>query len=490
MKTSVIRLPGGLWRYDPSAQLGEEGGFGAVFEGESAHGEPVAVKRLKITASPAAHRELRIASELLQRDFANVLRVLDAGYDVDSQHYYVVMPRAEMSLQERIDSHPQFPFPDDIALDILRQIAGGLLEVPSLVHRDLKPANILLHAERWKIADFGIARFVEESTSANTLRECLSPPYAAPEQWMMQRVSHATDLYAMGCIAYALLTSLPPFQGGSLEDCKEQHLHSDPPNLNVGSPRLRTLISGLLRKLPESRPSMARVVKTLDALLSASASSATPRLQKLERLGMVLEQEAAAKETEKLAIMEEQTRRRDAAKAARDLLTDIVHLLFARIQDAVPSASFRQNGSQEILDVENAELRFTIPGCHTDVFFAQSKWDVLCRAHVELWQRTPKYCWSSSLWYTNLGHLDGYRWYEVSYCDNPLSSRKQEYAPFYLRYPEADSAAAPVIGVYQIAFGPKPIDDEDQESFMDRWAELLAKAVDGKLCYPRYLPLP
>jgi len=44
-----------------------------------------------------------------------------------------------------------------------------------LVHRDLKPSNILYHEGVWKLADFGIARFVEESTSANTLKKCLTP---------------------------------------------------------------------------------------------------------------------------------------------------------------------------------------------------------------------------------------------------------------------------------------------------------------------------
>lgn len=50
-----------------------------------------------------------------------------------------------------------------------------LSELPDIVHRDLKPQNVLFHSGRWKVADFGIARFVEETTSVRTLKDCLSP---------------------------------------------------------------------------------------------------------------------------------------------------------------------------------------------------------------------------------------------------------------------------------------------------------------------------
>jgi serine/threonine-protein kinase len=54
---------------------------------------------------------------------------------------------------------------------VLLQIASGLSEVEDIVHRDLKPANILRHEGVWKIADFGIAKFVEETTSVETLKK-------------------------------------------------------------------------------------------------------------------------------------------------------------------------------------------------------------------------------------------------------------------------------------------------------------------------------
>jgi len=71
----------------------------------------------------------------------------------------------------------------------LIQIVTGLQEIGQLVHRDLKSANILFHQGSWKIADFGIARFVEESTSANTVKGFLSPQFPAPEQWSGEHAS-------------------------------------------------------------------------------------------------------------------------------------------------------------------------------------------------------------------------------------------------------------------------------------------------------------
>jgi eukaryotic-like serine/threonine-protein kinase len=151
-----IVLPRGEWLYDPSRPLGKPGGFGAVFEGTSpSHGE-LAVKRLHIAANDAAHREMRIATDLASRTLTLVIPVFDAGEDAVSGQYFVVMPRAERSLQTDIQ---RGAFSDVDAARVLLNVVDGLLEVNDIVHRDLKPPNILLHERVWKVADFGIAPF-------------------------------------------------------------------------------------------------------------------------------------------------------------------------------------------------------------------------------------------------------------------------------------------------------------------------------------------
>jgi serine/threonine-protein kinase len=163
-----IALPQGEWFYDPAAPLGPPGGFGTVFEGYSDLYGALAVKRLHLTASEAAHREMRMAQDLAGRHFDHVISVFDAGEDAQTGGYFVVMPKAERSLQTEIERVGTFP--DTAAVPILLEIVAGLLEVQDIVHRDLKPGNVLFHDSRWKIADFGIARFLEDSTSLQTLK--------------------------------------------------------------------------------------------------------------------------------------------------------------------------------------------------------------------------------------------------------------------------------------------------------------------------------
>ena len=151
-----IQLPKGEWFYDPEKPLGNPGGFGAVFQGHGNDFETVAVKKLHITAEEAGHREVRVANELTQRQLTHVIPILDAGMDAESGGYFFVMPCADYSLQDEINRRGKIA--ETEAVDILSQIASGLLEVSQIVHRDLKPGNILFHENKWKIADFGIAR--------------------------------------------------------------------------------------------------------------------------------------------------------------------------------------------------------------------------------------------------------------------------------------------------------------------------------------------
>jgi serine/threonine protein kinase len=132
-----------------------------------------------LTAAQAAHREMRVGQELAQRTLTHVVPIYDAGQDANSDRYYLVMPVCEYSLQDKIN-RLQAPLDHREVVDILVQILLGLDDVSNLTHRDLKPSNILLHHGTWKIADFGIAKFVEDSTSLETLRANLTPAYAAP----------------------------------------------------------------------------------------------------------------------------------------------------------------------------------------------------------------------------------------------------------------------------------------------------------------------
>jgi len=82
----VIKLNKQTWNVDTNHVLGSAGGFGEVFRGAGENGE-VAIKRLKVTASQAAHRELQIGRSLSKRSLINIVPILDYGQDADSDRY-------------------------------------------------------------------------------------------------------------------------------------------------------------------------------------------------------------------------------------------------------------------------------------------------------------------------------------------------------------------------------------------------------------------
>lgn len=483
----VIRLPHGEWSYDPGKPLGPEGGFGVVYAGEGKDIGAVAVKRLKLSAEDAAHREMRIGEELAGKSLAHVVPVYDAGEDTESGSYFLVMGKADRSLRDEIDTRGTLH--DSEVVGILLEIAQGLSEVGQLVHRDLKPGNVLLHEGVWKVADFGIARFVEESTSARTLKGCLSPQYAAPEQWRLERASHATDVYALGCIGYALLTGRPPFGGPLMEDYSRQHQHDEPPSLDGHDGRLRSLLAMMLRKTPEGRPSVARVMTLLSQ--NAATGNRGGGFAALGEAGAAVAEREGAEEARASAAKSSALSREQMANDATQILRTMVEDLIERVVAVAPTARRMTNALG--VQLGKAELRVSPLGRTLPPgSFARSKWDVVTGATVAVRQAEPRYEWSASLWYARLKDGEDYRWHEVSYFVNPLARSERmrhEFAPFALTddVPHADEAAAPVLGTFQFAWGPQPIDDED--AFCDRWVGLLAQAAKGQLSYPRQLPL-
>jgi eukaryotic-like serine/threonine-protein kinase len=100
----TIKLARGVWTFEDANRIGQPGGFGSVYLGASESGEEVAIKLLNLQAPDLAHRELDIAEDLVSRDLQHVMPVLDAGQDADSDDYFVVMPVADGSLQDRLDA--------------------------------------------------------------------------------------------------------------------------------------------------------------------------------------------------------------------------------------------------------------------------------------------------------------------------------------------------------------------------------------------------
>lgn len=491
----TVRLSRGAWKYDPKRRLGRKGGFGEVFEGVDEKGQPVAVKKLHVGQESAGHRELRIAQELAGHSHRHVIPILDSGADAGSDGYFIVMARAEYSLQSVLSARQRVS--EGEAIEILIQITAGLIEIRELVHRDLKPDNILFHEDRWKLADLGIAKFVEESTSVNTLKDCLSAPYAAPEQWNLDGVTKKTDVYALGCVAHALIAGSPPFQGATWEEYRRRHLEEVPSQL-PGSRRLAQLVAMCLRKTPAGRPELSSVQAQLQGALKDPLGQ---RHHELVSVGAVMAHEQARRETEDQKAKRAEIERRKLAREGVDALISMLKGLGDEIRAAAPViqnihvpyfAGFlgARSPFKASLGAGSLSCSVNFPYVEEGVFKG-SGWNVVAGALIKVTQDSPGYPGrSANLWFMKMQGEESYRWWEVCYMSFGGMAPRLEPFGFEeqsgLRH--ADLAAAPIMHTYQCASRLVPIDGEYEEEFLQRWVSRFAQAAKNILGRPQSLP--
>lgn len=213
-------------RYRIERELGR-GGFGIVYlaRDELLHSRPVVIKVLRERASTQSEwfsKKFREEREALARlDHPGIVGVLDCGEMPDGKPFLVMQFVDGVTLRSLLRNGPM---PLERAAQIVRRIAQALNAAHDrgVYHRDLKPENIMLQdlgegEELVKIIDFGIATVKESQAGATTSQTGTagSGPYMAPEQ-LLGRPSAASDIFALGVIAYELLTGKLPFQAGTL----------------------------------------------------------------------------------------------------------------------------------------------------------------------------------------------------------------------------------------------------------------------------------
>ena len=288
----------GRYRLD---RLAGRGGFARVYLAtDLTLRRQVAVKVLDdelVSRSPDQDfrgRFKREAQAIATLDHPNILTVHDYGEAGDL--IYLVMPFVEGgSLDDRLKqgATPQGPgrLTPQQATVFIRQAAAALdyAHARGIVHRDIKPQNMLLRAEddRLLLADFGIAKLLRESTTGatrSTLMGTLS--YMAPEQFQ-GRVLPATDVYALGCMAFQMLTGALPYTG-TTEQVMYGHLMGPIPSiLSRGGANLpaalQTVFERVLAKQPEARYGTAgEFAQAFDQAISAMGDLATRQLAYLQ----------------------------------------------------------------------------------------------------------------------------------------------------------------------------------------------------------------
>src|SRR4051794_35410251 len=211
------------------------------------HDRPVALKVLRpeLTASLGPDRflqEIRIAARL---QHPHILPVFDSGEAVvttDDRRLgtllWYTMPYVEgESLRQRMSREKQLPL--DQAVRIATQVlsALGYAHAHDVIHRDIKPENILLHGDQAVVADFGVARAISAAGQDRLTETGLAlgtPAYMSPEQATATReLDGRSDLYALGCVLYEMLSGQPPFAGTTAQQLLARHAMDPVPSLRT-----------------------------------------------------------------------------------------------------------------------------------------------------------------------------------------------------------------------------------------------------------------
>ncbi len=287
MTTPPDRLVAALAdRYAIERELGS-GGMATVYLAEDLKlRRKVAVKVLRpdLAAALGPERFLREIEVAAQLHHPHILPLHDSG-EADGFLYYVMPYEEGQSLREKLAKEGELPIAD--AVRLLRDVVDGLAQAHKhgVVHRDIKPDNIMLSGRHALVTDFGVAKAVSEATGRQQLTTAGvalgTPAYMAPEQAAADpHIDHRADIYAVGALAYELLTRRPPFTGTTPQMVLSAHVTQAPElvtkHRETVPPALAQLVMRCLEKKPADRWQTAEeLLQQLEAL-STPSGGVTP----------------------------------------------------------------------------------------------------------------------------------------------------------------------------------------------------------------------
>ena len=290
MSDVVDRLKSALAdRYTIEREIGS-GGMATVYLAEDVkHERKVAVKVLRPELAAALgserfHQEIKIAAQL---HHPHILQLYDSG-EADGFLYYVMPYEEGQSLREKLAREGELPVPE--AVRILHDVVDALTHAHkhNVVHRDIKPDNVMLSDRHALVTDFGVAKAVSEATGRQKLTTegvaLGTPAYMAPEQAAADpHIDHRADIYAVGAVAYELLTGRPPFTGTTQQELLAAHVTQSPDPVTKYResvpPALEQLVMKCLEKKAADRwQSAEEMLPQLEALATPSGGM-TPTAQ-------------------------------------------------------------------------------------------------------------------------------------------------------------------------------------------------------------------
>ena len=267
--------------YDIERELGG-GGMSRVFVAtDKSLGRKVVIKLLspELTAEVNRgrfRREIQVAAQL---QHPHIVTLFSAGEDGDLVYYTMPFITGE-SLKSALEKNGALPVPEVVRVlyDVIDALAYA--HENGVVHRDIKPANILRSGSHSLVTDFGVAKALNAAMPSggmtSTGMAVGTPAYMSPEQLAGDPAAdHRIDIYAVGLLAYELLTGKSPFVGRTPRDVLAAVLTKEPPSLVETRPdiprRMAEMVMKCLSKDPAERPSSA--MELLEALDTFSSSS-------------------------------------------------------------------------------------------------------------------------------------------------------------------------------------------------------------------------
>lgn len=251
------------------------GGMSAIYRGEQPTiGKAVAIKVLLPHVGSDLEQLRRLLGEARAVNaihHPNIIDIFSFGSLPDGGQYFVMELLEGKSAMAWVQEKGRFNAGE--VLTVLEQTMAALAAAHArgVLHRDLKPSNLFISTladSSWHVTvlDFGLAKQLGSTNTTSPDLVVGTPGYMAPEQIRGQPLTPACDLYAMGCVAWALLTAEEAFEADTATELSFKHLEESHPPLSEAAPdcppELAALVHRLLEKNPEARPASAKAVLT------------------------------------------------------------------------------------------------------------------------------------------------------------------------------------------------------------------------------------
>lgn len=284
------QLPPGtrVGEYAIEGPLGS-GAFGAVYAAtHPVIDKPAAVKVLAWRYSSDPEMVTRFIDEaraVNQIQHPNIIDIFNFGRLPNGQRYHVMERLFGEGLDTVLAREGKLE-PERVA-ELMRPIAGAVKAAHDVgvIHRDIKPANVYVCEDgEPKLLDFGVAKLIHRRSAHRSATGVAvgTPAYMSPEQCLGEKMGPTVDIYALGVLAFKLLSGRLPYEAESSFEVMSAHVNDPVPSLHRidgrFSPAVSAALKSMMAKEPEDRPqSPIEAVETLcEALLSGGRSAARP----------------------------------------------------------------------------------------------------------------------------------------------------------------------------------------------------------------------